>query len=67
MAKVTLIVELDLDRPLRNAEDERYLCASIEEGIDNGWYDFLMNEAAMPSKPRRATKVRLSRREAVAA
>lgn len=49
-AKIRITLDITLDRPLRNAEDERYLCASIEEGIANGWYDFLMNEESMPAK-----------------
>jgi hypothetical protein len=48
--KVRIVIEIDLDRPLRNAEDGRYLCASLEEGIANGWYDFLMNEESMPAR-----------------
>jgi hypothetical protein len=51
MPKITLELEIELDKPLRNAEDGRYLCASLEEGISNGWYDFLMNEQSMPAAP----------------
>lgn len=54
MAKVKVELEIEIDRPLVGAEQERYLCASIEEGVLNGWYDFLMNEQSMPAKPKDA-------------
>lgn len=53
MAKVKIELEFDLDRPLKNAEEERYLCASLEEGVSNGWYDFLMTAESMPAQPRK--------------
>lgn len=48
--KIRITLDIDLDRPLRNAEDERYLCASIEEAIANDWYDFMMTEESMPAQ-----------------
>ncbi len=53
MPKVKIEVEIELDRQLVGAEQERYLCASLEEGIANGWYDFLMNEESMPARSKR--------------
>ena len=48
-----MTLEIELDRPLRNAEDGRYLQTSIEEGIANGWYDFMMSEESMPARSKR--------------
>lgn len=48
--KIRITLDIELDRPPRNAEDGRYLCASIEEGLANGWYDFLMSEESMPAR-----------------
>lgn len=53
MPRIRITLDIDLDRPLRNAEDARYLCASLEEGIGNGWYDFLMDEDELPAQSTR--------------
>lgn len=47
--KIKVELEITLDKPLDGtAEQERYLCASLEEGIELGWFDFLMNETQVP-------------------
>lgn len=52
MSRVTFAVELDLPTPLKNAEEARYICASLEEGIGMLWHDYMVNEAVYPYAPK---------------
>lgn len=52
MSRVTFIVELDLPTPLKNAEEARYICASLELGIGELWHDYMVNEAIYPYAPK---------------
>lgn len=52
MPKIKIELEIEIDKPLRSAEDGRYLCASIEEGVSYGWHDFMLNQEVFPQSAR---------------
>lgn len=51
MPKVTFLVEIDFDRAFMNAEQERYIMASIEESLPLVWHDYMVNEDVAPQQP----------------
>lgn len=48
----TITIDVEIDRPYENAEQERYVLATIEEALTEQaiWFDLLCNEASAPQK-----------------
>lgn len=51
----TFLVEVCFDRPPKDAEQERYIRASLEEGIVVCWHDYMANEQVAPQRPVRVS------------
>lgn len=51
----TFIVEVCFDKPPKNADQERYIRASLEDGIGVCWHDYMANVETAPQKPVRVT------------
>lgn len=45
-------IEVEIDRPFDDAEQERFMLASLEEALTETaiWHDFICNEAVAPQK-----------------
>jgi hypothetical protein len=51
MKKLQIIIDVEIDQPFANAEQERYVLATIEDALDTHvWFDLLANEAVAPQK-----------------
>lgn len=49
--KRVIKIEIEVDRPFDNAEQERYVLASIESALEGEiWHDMLANEATAPQR-----------------
>ena len=48
--KRTIEIDVEVDKPFENAEQERYVLASIEEAMqeDGVWFDLLCDEKVAP-------------------